>query len=200
MVLPRGSRTVLHAGERRFTCRPVHPREGAAHFVGDVVRSHCVVLCASAGALPAVPLAGTPHRTPPPVRACSTSSPLLTLAVVVPSVSDPAALRARPWYEDQPILPTLGLPAPSGVLCSPQVVCRCPTRRTSAGDTERPAWRAGGHSYLAEVWLLDRHLDNRRFDRPGDAVLQDRHTSRPAEALVHAKRRSTAIGMLFRTH
>jgi hypothetical protein len=45
--------------------------------------------------------------------------------------------------------------------------------------------------------LLDRHLDNRRFDRPGDAVLQDWHTSRPAEALVHAKRRSTAIE-LFR--
>jgi hypothetical protein len=46
--------------------------------------------------------------------------------------------------------------------------------------------------------LLDHHLDNRRFDRPGDAVLQDRHTSRPAEALVHAKRRSTAIGKVFR--
>jgi hypothetical protein len=48
-------------------------------------------------------------------------------------------------------------------------------------------------SYLAEGWLLGRQLDDRRFDRPVDAVLQKQHTSRPAEALVHAKRRTTAI-------
>jgi hypothetical protein len=68
------------------------------------------------------------------------------------------------------------------------------------GHGETPLGELVGGPDLAEGWLLDRHLDNRRFDRPGDAVLQDRHTSRPAEALVHAKRGSTAIGMLFRTH
>jgi hypothetical protein len=98
----------------------------------------------------------------------------------------------------QPILPTLGLPAPSGVVCSPQVLCWCPTRRTAAGDTERPRLASSwADSYLAEGCLLDHHLTIAASMAPAMQFFKTGTQAVPAEALVHAKRRSTAIGKVF---
>jgi hypothetical protein len=134
-------------GERRFTCRPVQPREGAVHFGGDA-KVHVVAggIGSSAAGTTAARLTGPREAEPTRVRGAPPCHHRLNLGSGRALGSLIPRRCELGLSEDQPILPTLGLPVPSGVLCSLQVVCRCPTRRTSAGDTERPR--------LASSWAL----------------------------------------------
>ena len=188
-------------GERRFTCRPVQPREGAVHFGGDA-KVVAGGIGSSAAGTTVARLTG-PHREAEPTRVrgappCHHRLNLGSghaLGSLIPRRCEPGL------GEGQPSCLLLAFQCPQAFFVVSRSFAGVRRGSRRPGTRRDPAWRARGGTRTWPKFGCSTAISTiaasiapaMQFFKTGTQAVE-------REALVHAKFQSTAIGMLFRTH